>query len=104
MSDEIAKSNVEGMKRSSARDFVPSKQVKKAWRKTRNYKVKKDNDGNIVSRNMSPGLSLKEWARKEASRLDRRPEDTAAVAWLKRKATKQVKVKKPPLTFKKKSQ
>jgi hypothetical protein len=82
---------------------MSAQSVKKQWRVVRGYSVKKDNDGRIVSQHYLPGPSLKEWARLEAARPDRRSDDTAVVDWLARKAARQVKVKKPKMTFSKKS-
>ncbi len=87
-------SNVRGMKR-SARDHVASKQVKKAWRTARNYKVKKDKDGNVISRTMNPGLSLLSWARQQVTDASR--EADVCKEWLAHKNAPQPKSNKPKI-------
>lgn len=87
-------SNVLGMKRNQPRDLVAAKQVKKAWKTARGLKVRKDNEGNVLSRSMQPGPSLKAWARNESTGAGSNRE--VAEIWLKNKTSPQTKSNKSP--------
>lgn len=82
-------SNLTNMRRSKARDNVAESRVLHAWRIFRNRKrVKKTNpDGSVtITVSVSPGPTLKEWARAEIKSAG--PEAEACKAWLEHKSGK----------------
>lgn len=82
-------SNLLGMKRRSARENVAESRVLHAWHVARNRKrTKKTNpDGSVtITVTMSPGPTLKEWARAEIK--SNGTEAVACKAWLEHKAGK----------------
>lgn len=66
------------------RDEVAAKRVKNAWHKVRCVSKKKDADGNLV-KTMSPGPTLKQWAKEQIKNSGSHSQECEV--WLKNKKT-----------------